>query len=65
MTRLLKNMLEGAGSIINLFPSGPEYENPLKKHKTAADAMASDWLAIGCDMQKAIDKVASEIKQTR
>ncbi len=65
MTSLLKNMLAGAGSIINLFPREPEYENPVLKHKSAADAMASDWRAIGKDMQRALDRVENEIKQTR
>lgn len=64
MTRL-KNMLAGAASIINLFPGDPVYERPMLKHKTAADALRSDWQAIGGDMRRAIERVESEIRQTR
>lgn len=71
MKSTLRNILDGAKTIINLFPS-PELPKPQRTgrygynpERTDAEALASDWQAVGNDLRKAMGMVNREIKQTR
>ncbi len=65
MTRLLRNMLDGARNIISLFPDDdPRLHERIIPKRTDAEALQSDWNAIGRDMWQAMGRVDSE-KQTR
>lgn len=58
MRRSLRNMLKGAGSILNLFPApSAPIELPKFLDRTDAEAIESDWKAI-CDWR------ATEMKET-
>ncbi len=70
MNTTLRNILDGAKTIINLFPS-PELPKPQRigrygydPKRTDAEALASDWQAVGNDLRKAMGMVNREIKQT-
>lgn len=70
MKSTIRNILDGAKTIINLFPSP---ERPKPQHigrygydpkRTDVEALASDWQAVGNDLRKAMGIMKREIKQT-
>ena len=57
MQHKLRNMLHGAGSILQIMPAGePAAARRLKAYRppSAADSFARDWNAVGNDMRRAI-----------
>lgn len=50
MKNMLKNFLKGMGSVLEIFQSAPSYKYP----KSDAEAIKSDWEAVGKDFQKFI-----------
>ena len=60
MTQLLRNMLDGAKTIIQLFPPSelPKFESVERyrynSKRSDAEALASDWRAVGNDLRKAM-----------
>lgn len=71
MTRTIRNILDGAKNIIQLFPPpGLPEITPFGRyardpHRTDAEAIASDWQAVGDSLRKAMGSVGDEAKQTR
>lgn len=55
LRRSLRNMLIGMGSIFDLFPA-PRQEIQLPRVMTDAEALASDWQAVGDDLRSAMSK---------
>jgi len=57
LRRSLRNMLKGAGSILNLFPApSPPIELPKFLDRTDEEALASDWQKTGDAMRSAMNK---------
>jgi len=61
MTKLLKNLMQGASTVFSITP--PPRRRSTRKlykpHKTAAEAIFSDWLRIGGDFNKVMKRVAN------
>ena len=55
MSPFWRGFLKGMGSLLNLFP---RYDI---KNKSDAEALASDWEAVGNDMKKAMQQIDREI----
>ena len=67
MKTRLQNFLEGAKTILNLLPEDPPLV-PTPRYQrfaTDAEALASDWQAVGDDLRGAMGIVADEINKTR
>jgi hypothetical protein len=67
MRTRLYNFLEGAKTILNLLPEEPP-PMPTPRYQrfaTDAEALASDWQAVGDDMRKAMGMMDDEINKTR
>ncbi len=60
MTKLFKNLMQGAGSVFSISPPPRRArKNRLyKPRKNAVSAMRSDWHKIGGDFNKALKRVA-------
>ena len=61
MGRLIKNIFKGATTIFSITPA-PKLRPASKKHykpyKSAVSATKSDWMKIGGDFNKAIQRAA-------
>lgn len=59
MKNTFKNIMLGAAAIGGLFPSSqPPVIQPLyKPHASDADAIRSDWEAVGKDLRSVMDRV--------
>ncbi len=59
-SKSLKNVLRGAGSILEIPPAhkrGPRLYHPAR---TDLDALRSDWTRVGNDLKRALDRVADD-----
>jgi hypothetical protein len=56
MTKLLKNILNGAGSVVDVWPSTGDRVQRDHPFKSDADALRNDWLRVGNDIANAIEK---------
>lgn len=70
MRSTLRNILDGAKTILNLFPP-PELPQmkPVGRYgyrtgRTDAEALASDWQAVGDDMRKVMGTLRRENSKT-
>ena len=62
MRRSLRNILIGAGSILNLFPAPrPPLQRPKFLDRTDEEALESDLKAVGDDMRAAMKEIDEEI----
>ncbi|MBU0568021.1 hypothetical protein KKC52_08230 [bacterium] len=59
MPRLIKNLLRGAGSVINIWPNS-NHQQKAYPHKSDAEALRQDWERIGRDFRCAIGKVTQD-----
>jgi hypothetical protein len=58
----LRNLLIGAGSILNLFPAPrPPLQRPKFMDRTDEEALESDLKAVGDDMRAAMKEIDEEI----
>jgi len=59
MKAIFKNILLGAASIGSIFPSPqpPDFRPLYKPHASDADAIRSDWEAVGRDLRSTMDRV--------
>lgn len=54
-------LLRGAASTLEIWPdSGRRYWRILTPERTDAEALASDWYAIGSDLRSAMDRIRRE-----
>lgn len=61
LRRSLRNMLIGAGSILNLFPAPrPPLSRPKFLDRTDEEALESDLKAVGDDMRAAMKQIDEE-----
>jgi len=60
MTRLIKNIICGAGTIFTISPPKrkPRAKRLYNPHKSAKSALKSDWQKIGGDFKKVFGQVA-------
>ncbi len=56
MTKFARNLLRGAGSVIDLAPVRRQREPLYKPAKSANEALRSDWQKVGGDIHRAIRK---------
>jgi hypothetical protein len=66
MTKRLKEILQGVGSVVDVFPRADPAARVRRVHPypTDTDALRSDWERVGGDMKRAIDVVADEQQKT-
>ena len=61
MKAKLKNFLAGAKTILNMIPEeDPRLTQPIRKYRTDAEALASDWRAVGDDLRRAMGNIDHE-----
>ena len=61
MKMKLRNFLDGAKTILNLLPEeDPRLTHPIRSYRTDAEALASDWKAVGGDMRRAMGRIDHE-----
>ncbi len=61
MKTKLQNFLDGAKTILNLLPEeDPRLTQPIRKYRNDAEALASDWKAVGNDLRRAMGKIDHE-----
>ncbi len=67
MKTRLQNFLDGAKTILNLLPEeDPRLTQPIRSYRTDAEALASDWRAVGGDLRRAMGRIDHEAAgQTR
>jgi hypothetical protein len=61
-SKSLKNVLRGAGSSLEIQPAhkrGPRLYHPAR---TDVDALRGDWMRVGNDLKRALDRVAYDEK---
>lgn len=63
MTQTLKNVLRGAGSVLDVAPSSKSYRRLVQK--TTEQSLSQIWTAVGKDIKTAMNKVENEQASTR
>jgi len=65
MTRLIKNLLRGAGSIMAIYPaeSAAARARAIHPYRTDAEALRRDWNRVGQDLWGAMDTYKHEQKK--
>ena len=65
MTRLIRNMMQGAGSIFCIVPAGRRRTTVKKRYrpnKSISAALKSDWEKVGGDISRALGNAANAEK---
>ena len=57
--KIIKNILRGMGSIINIYPN-TDYRRNLPQ-RTDSEALRQDWINVGRDLRKAMKKIVGAI----
>jgi hypothetical protein len=62
LNKLIKNMIAGMGSILVVAPVSRAEELNIDDylHQSTSDAIHSDWVTVGRDLQDSAGKVATE-----
>lgn len=54
MTKRIKAMLRGIGSVVDVLPNSGDRLKRVRSYKSDADALRHDWEKVGRDMRQAI-----------